>query len=194
MKEKQGKKVKERFGKKKDIDKQTKNMRIYTIGHSTRSLEEFLDILKHFQIELVIDVRRFPSSKKFPWFGKENLEKELIKGNIRYIHFPDLGGYRKEGYKNFAETEEFSQAIKKLLEIIDTKNSAIMCAEVLWWRCHRRYIANTLSQMDYQIIHIFNKEKIQEHKPKEKEIEEKMSLRIWCDKKAKKFKEKKALV
>jgi len=80
------------------------------------------------------------------------------------------------------------------LEIIDNKTSAIMCAEVLWFRCHRRYIANTLAKLEHEIIHIFNKEKIQEHKPKEKDIEEKMSLRIWCDKKAKKFKEKKVLV
>jgi len=168
-------------------------MKIYTLGHSTRSLEDFIDILKHFQIELVIDVRRFPSSKKFPWFGKESLEEELEKNNIQYVHFPNLGGYRKEGYKNFAATEEFSQAIKKLLEIIDNKTSTIMCAEVLWFRCHRRYIANTLAKLEHEIIHIFNKEKIQEHKLKEKDIEEKMSLRIWCDKKAKKFKEKKVL-
>jgi uncharacterized protein (DUF488 family) len=162
-------------------------MKIYTLGHSTRSFEEFIDILKNFQVELVLDVRKFPSSKKFPWFNKENLEKELTKNKIEYIHFPELGGYRKEGYENFAKSEEFEKAIKKLLEVIDEKNSLILCAEALWWRCHRRYIANHLASLGYQIIHIFDEKRTQEHKLKEKEIEEKMKLKIFCDKKARKF-------
>ncbi|MEM5794046.1 MAG: DUF488 domain-containing protein [Candidatus Aenigmatarchaeota archaeon] len=162
-------------------------MKIYTLGHSTRSFEEFLEILKNYQIELVIDVRKFPSSKKFPWFNKENLEKELAKEKIQYLHFPELGGYRKEGYENFSKSKEFSETIKKLLEIADNKTTAILCAELLWWRCHRRYIANRLAILGHQVIHIFDKEKTQEHKPKDKEVEEKMKLRIFCDKKAKNF-------
>jgi uncharacterized protein (DUF488 family) len=162
-------------------------MKIYTLGHSTRSFEEFINILKNFQVELVLDVRKFPSSKKFPWFNKENLEKELTKNKIEYIHFPELGGYRKEGYENFAKSEEFEKAIKKLLEVIDEKNSLILCAEALWWRCHRRYIANHLASLGYQVIHIFDEKRTQEHKLKEKEIEEKMKLKIFCDKKARKF-------
>jgi uncharacterized protein (DUF488 family) len=162
-------------------------MEIYTIGHSTRSLEEFLEILKNFQIQLVVDVRRFPSSKKFPWFDEENLEEELKKNGIDYIHFPELGGYRKEGYETFSKTEEFSKALEKLIGVVNEKKAAIMCAESLWWRCHRRYIANALAEKGFQVLHIFNKEKIQEHKLKEKEVEEKMKLRIWCDKKARKI-------
>jgi uncharacterized protein (DUF488 family) len=162
-------------------------MEIYTIGHSTRSLEEFLEILKNFQIQLVVDVRRFPSSKKFPWFDEENLEEELKKNGIDYIHFPELGGYRKEGYEAFSKTEEFSKALEKLIGVVNEKKAAIMCAESLWWRCHRRYIANALAEKGFQVLHIFNKEKIQEHKLKEKEVEEKMKLRIWCDKKARKI-------
>lgn len=158
-------------------------MKIYTIGHSTRTLEDFLDILKHYDIQLIIDVRKFPSSKKFPHFDKENLEKELSKGDIQYIHYPLLGGYRKEGYKAFSESADFSCAIKNLLERIDDKNTAILCAEILWWRCHRRYIADKLRQLGYEIIHIFDKEKIQEHKLNSKEIEEKMNVKIFCDKK-----------
>jgi len=155
---------------------------IYTIGHSTRNFEDFVDILKYFGIELVVDVRRFPSSKKFPWFGKKNLEKELPKNEIEYSHFPELGGYRKEGYLAFSQTEEFSEAIKKLLEIIDDKTATVFCAEILWWRCHRRYIARALAMQNYEIIHIFDKEKIQEHKPRDEDVKEKMNLKIWCDK------------
>jgi uncharacterized protein (DUF488 family) len=161
-------------------------MRIYTLGHSNRSLEEILGILEAFGIGLVIDVRRFPGSRKFPYFNKENLEKELPKTGINYIHFPELGGYRKEGYLVFSQTEEFKIAIEKLLEIVDEKTAVILCAEILWWRCHRRYIANILSEMGHQIIHIYDEKKTQEHKPREKEIEEKMKLRIFCDKKIKK--------
>ena len=164
-------------------------MKVYTLGHSTRSLEEFLEVLKKFQIELVIDVRRWPSSKKFPWFNKENLEEKLEENNIEYLHFPELGGYRKEGYEAFSKTEDFSKEIKKLIEIIDEKISAILCAEKLWWRCHRRYIAKALAEKGFRIIHIFDEGKTQQHKLKEKEIEEKMKLRLWCDKKAKKLKE-----
>ncbi|MGQ9552325.1 MAG: DUF488 domain-containing protein [Candidatus Bathycorpusculaceae bacterium] len=157
-------------------------MRIYTLGHSTRSFEEFVEILKTFGVELVVDVRRFPGSRKFPHFSKENLEKELAKVNIRYVHISELGGYRKEGYLAFSQTEEFTEAIERLLEIIGEKTAVILCAEILWWRCHRRYIANALSQMGHQTIHIFDKKKTQEHKPREKEIEEKMKLKIFCDK------------
>jgi len=159
-------------------------MKIYTIGHSTRSLEDFIDILSHYKIELIVDIRRFPGSKKFPWFNKEVLEAELPKNSIQYIHFPELGGFRKGGYLAFSQTEEFSNAIKKLLETIDNKIATILCSELLFFRCHRKYVSNTLAELGHRVIHIFDKEKIQEHKLRNKEIEEKMKLVIYCDKKA----------
>lgn len=158
-------------------------MKIYTLGHSTRSLEEFLEILRNYRVELIVDVRRFPSSKKFPHFNKENLERELTKNEIRYLHFPELGGYRKEGYENFSKSKEFENAIKKLLEIVNGKTAAILCSELLWWRCHRRYISKALVELGCKVIHIFDEEKTQEHNLKEKEIEEKMKVKLWCDKK-----------
>jgi len=163
-------------------------MKIYTVGHSTRSLNEFLEILKHFNIQLVIDVRRWPSSKKFPWFNKENLANVLADNNIEYLHYPELGGYRKEGYANFSKSDEFAEALNRLVKIIDNKIAAIMCAELLWFRCHRRYIAQSLVKCGHNVIHIFDKEKTQEHKLSEREINEKMSLVIWCDKKVRKMK------
>jgi uncharacterized protein (DUF488 family) len=156
-------------------------MKIYTIGHSTRSLEEFLDILKNYQIELVIDVRRFPSSKKFPHFNKDNLQEELTKNNIQYVHFPELGGYRKEGYLAFSQTEEFTTAIKKLLELIDDKTAAILCAEKFFWRCHRKYVSQYLAELGYHVTHILDKENVYEHKLSE-DLKQKMNLKIFCDK------------
>ncbi|MEM5829836.1 MAG: DUF488 domain-containing protein [Candidatus Aenigmatarchaeota archaeon] len=161
-------------------------MKIYTLGHSTRKFEEFLEILKSFGIDLVLDVRLWPSSKKFPWFNKENLEKELAKEKIQYLHFPELGGYREEGYEAFSKSEEFSKALSELVKLVGGKTVLILCAELLWWRCHRRYIAKALVERGIEVIHIFDKEKTQEHKLEEKEVEEKMKLRLWCDKKAKK--------
>jgi uncharacterized protein (DUF488 family) len=159
---------------------------IFTIGHSTRSLEEFINILKFYKIELVVDVRRFPSSKKFPWFNKENLEKELNKERIEYIHYPELGGYRKEGYEAFSKSKEFQLAINNLLEKIGEKNAVILCSEIKWWKCHRRYIANALGQMGKEVIHIWDEKKTQVHKPGNKEIEEKMKTSLYCDRAAKK--------
>lgn len=156
-------------------------MKIYTLGHSTRSLEEFLDILKNFQVELIIDIRRFPSSKKFPHFNKESLETELTKNEIQYLHFPELGGFRKEGYLAFSPTQEFSQAIKKLLEIIDDKTATIICSEFKWWKCHRKYVSNFLTKLENQVIHILDKENVYEHKSS-KDLEQKMNLKIFCDK------------
>jgi len=163
-------------------------MKIFTIGHSTRNLEEFLDILKNFNIEMVVDVRRWPTSKKFPWFSKDSLQKELNKNNIQYTHYPELGGYRKEGYAHFAKTEEFSDSLTNLIKIIDDKNATIMCAERLFWRCHRKYISNELVKLGYNVLHILDMQKTYEHKIKD--LKEKMDLRIWCDKQAKKIRKK----
>lgn len=158
-------------------------MKVYTIGHSTRTLEDFVDILKHYDIQLVIDVRRFPSSKKFPHFNKENLERELSEVGIQYIRYSELGGYRKEGYETFSQSEEFDNAIKKLLEIIDDKTITILCAEWNVMKCHRWYISETLFKMRYQITHIIDINNAKEHQ----ELPEKMG-KIKCDKRAKRLK------
>lgn len=159
-------------------------MEIYTLGHSTRNFNEFLNILFKFNIKIVVDVRRFPTSSKFPWFNKENLEFKLSELGISYYHLPELGGYRREGYSEFAKTDEFKFLISRMLEIINDKCSVILCSEKLWFRCHRRYIANYLAELGHKIVHIYDVDKIEEHKLKSKIIEEKMKLVIWCDKKA----------
>lgn len=162
-------------------------MKIYTLGHSTRSFDDFLNILFKFDVKIVIDVRRFPMSSKFPWFNRENLELKLKELGISYVHLPELGGYRHEGYGEFAKTDEFKSYISNMLNIIDDKCSVILCSERLWFRCHRRYIANYLAELGYEVIHIYDVDKVEEHKLKSKDIDEKMKLVIWCDKKARKM-------
>ena len=133
---------------------------------------------------MVVDIRKLPGSSKFPQFNRESLEKELPAHGIDYVHFDALGGFRKEGYTAFAATPEFKENVKKFLGIVKGKHAAIMCAEILWFRCHRRYVAEELVKLGHPVVHIYNKEKIQEHKLHEAEIEEKMQLKIFCDDKA----------
>jgi len=162
-------------------------MKIFTIGHSTRSFDEFIATLKQYGIDMVVDIRRFPGSNKFPHFNREFLEKELPANGISYIHFAELGGFRKEGYVAFAQTTEFKESVKKFLSLIRGKHAALLCAEILWFRCHRRHVAEELTKLGHSVVHIYNKEKIQDHKLHDRYIEEKMGLKLFCDDKAGEF-------
>src|SRR5205807_438597 len=128
-------------------------MRIWTIGHSTRMIEKFISLLEEHGIKLLADVRLLPGSKRYPQFNKETLADSLAKVAICYEHFPELGGRRKpredspntawrnesfRGYADYMETEEFNKGVKRLLDLAaDAGPAAIMCAEAVWWRCHR---------------------------------------------------------
>ena len=143
---------------------------IYTIGHSNRSLQEFIKLLKKYNIKRIIDVRRFPTSRHVPHFKKEVLERELPKQNIEYYWLGDLlGGFRPGGYIKYMETEEFSKGLRKLLEIAGREGrTAIMCRERLWFKCHRRFISDRLVELGYKVIHIIDDERTYEHKRKPK--------------------------
>src|SRR6201997_1821806 len=128
-------------------------MRIWTIGHSTRKIDIFIALLKENEIKLVADVRMYPGSKRYPQFGREALANSLNEAGIRYEHFPELGGRRKakpdskntawrnemfRGYADYMETREFQAGIERLQNLADQVGAAaIMCAEAVWWRCHR---------------------------------------------------------
>ena len=135
------------------------SLHIFTIGHSTHPIEEFLNLLRNHQIQVVADVRRFPGSCRHPHFGQENLSTALQQNGIDYVHFPELGGRRKarpdsrntawrveafRGYADYMETTDFCTGMERLLEMADAKQSCIMCAEALWWQCHRGLIADWL--------------------------------------------------
>jgi len=139
-------------------------MEIFTIGHSTLSLREFIDLLIKYNIEMVVDVRRFPTSKKFPHFKMEILKEELGKHKISYIWLGEkLGGFRKGGYRNYVETKDFKSGIKELLENLKGR-TVIMCAEKLWFKCHRRFIADELVKKGIKVIHIIDKKRTYEHR------------------------------
>lgn len=130
---------------------------IYTLGTSTRSGEDFIELLSNHGVAVVVDVRRFPSSR-FEHFRREKLEALLPEAGIDYIYMgEELGGYRRGGYQNFTATSQFQTGLGKLEEIARQKRAAIVCAERFPWRCHRRFIALELEKRGWQVNHIIDK-------------------------------------
>ena len=151
---------------------------LWTIGHSTRSSEQFMDLLVSQKIDLLADVRRFPGSRRLPHFNQENLSESLAGAGIEYLHFPELGGRRRaradspntawrneafRGYADFMMTAEFHAGIERLLNVARQKRTAIMCAEALWWQCHRSLIADYLKAAGHNVIHILSGTKTEAH-------------------------------
>lgn len=133
--------------------------KIYTIGYGNRKFEDFVALLKRFDIELVIDVRRFPTSK-WPEFVKENMQSSLRARGIGYIHLRELGGYR-DGYEQYTKTPEFKRALRELMELAGEKPSAMMCVEPHPSACHRRFVAKELEKLGWEVVHIVGKDKQQ---------------------------------
>jgi uncharacterized protein (DUF488 family) len=142
---------------------------IWTIGHSTRTAEEFHRILKAHKISSLVDVRSFPGSRRLPHFNKQSLSESSAQDNIEYYHLPELGGRRRpssdsrntawqnpsfRAYADHMETDEFKKGIEQLLRLSEQSPMAIMCAEAVWWRCHRSLIADYLKALGVEVIHI----------------------------------------
>jgi uncharacterized protein (DUF488 family) len=143
----------------------------YTIGHSNYPLEQFIEILNAHGIERVIDVRRFPASRKWPHFNAGSLSETLPAAGIDYVSLPELGGRRSprpdsphfawrtdafRGYADYMDTPSFQAGLKRLIPLALEKRSTLMCAEVLPWRCHRSLIADTLIVRGWVILEIMS--------------------------------------
>lgn len=130
---------------------------LYTIGYGNRKFPDFLQLLKEYGINVLVDVRRFPTSK-FPEYVRENLEGELPKLGIRYVYIGDgLGGFRRGGYESHMKTEQYARGIEALLEIIRKDNVVIMCIERSPKACHRRFVSKTLEDLGIKVIHIIDR-------------------------------------
>ena len=153
-------------------------MTIWTIGHSTRTIDEFLAALDAHGIETIVDVRRFPGSRRLPQFGSAALESELATNGKSYRWIEALGGRRQpdamspndgwrhpafRGYADYMATEEFATGLHELEMIASGSRTAIMCAEILWWQCHRRLIADTLTALGHEVRHIRNADATELH-------------------------------
>jgi len=135
---------------------------IFTVGTSNRSVGEFVQLLRSSEIEIVVDVRSFPTSK-FPHFKKEALSQSLGEAGIGYSYLgKELGGYRKGGYEAYMQTDDFLRGVELLERMAVRCRCAILCAERLPWRCHRRFIARSLEDRGWKTVHI-----IEEGKPGE---------------------------
>ena len=153
--------------------------RIWTIGHSTRDIDDFISLLDENGIKLLVDVRSLPGSRRYPQFNKEALANSLGQAGIRYEHFPELGGRRRpksdsrntawrnlsfRGYADYMETEEFRKGVERLVDLANQVGStAIMCAEAVWWRCHRSMISDYLKSRGVEVIHILDTNRTQPH-------------------------------
>jgi uncharacterized protein (DUF488 family) len=133
---------------------------IYSLGSSLRTAEEFIHLLQHYRIKSVIDVRRFPTSK-LAHFKKEELENLLSIHTIHYYYLGDkLGGYRPGGYEAYTTSKEFLAGLEELETIARQSITGFMCAELLPWRCHRRFIGRKLVEKGWQVIHILNEKRV----------------------------------
>jgi uncharacterized protein (DUF488 family) len=154
-------------------------MTIYTIGHSTRPLEEFIAMLESFRIELVCDIRTIPKSRRNPQFAGDALRDALARHRIDYAHLKALGGLRHphkdspnrawrndsfRGYADYMQTAEFAKAVAALIEQAARKRTAIMCAEAVPWRCHRSLVADALIVRGIEVEDITSQSRAQVHK------------------------------
>jgi uncharacterized protein (DUF488 family) len=151
---------------------------LWTVGHSNHPLERFVEILQAHRVERVIDVRRFPASRKWPHFNAASLERTLPEAGIDYAGLPEMGGRRKarpdsphtawrveafRGYADFMDTPEFAAGLGGVMELARERRSALMCAEALPWRCHRSLIADALLARGWEAFEILSEKEARSH-------------------------------
>ncbi len=128
---------------------------VFTVGHSNRSLEDLIALLREAGVQMVVDVRRFPGSRRWPWFRKEDLKAGLEAEGIRYVWLGGtLGGYTRPPYPEYMTTPAFRQGLEALEQLAREAPVAILCAEKDWRRCHRRFIAQALAARGWQVVHL----------------------------------------
>ncbi len=151
---------------------------LFTIGHSNQPLESFLGLLKAHDIRFLADIRRYPGSRRWPWFGKDALPASLAAQGIAYRHFPGLGGRRSpaqdspngawrvpqfQAYADYMATPEFQAALEELIRLLPEGPLAVMCAEVLPWRCHRNLLSDAVLVRGIPVFHIVGGGKLKPH-------------------------------
>ncbi|MFQ5680214.1 MAG: DUF488 family protein [Gemmatimonadota bacterium] len=151
---------------------------LFTVGHSTRSLSELVALLREAGVDLVVDVRRYPASRRFPHFSRESLEEALPRAGIEYRHEPAMGGrrrlqgdspngwWRSEGFRAYADhlaSEEFQDALRRLEAEAAERAPAVMCAEIVPWRCHRQLVADALVARGHEVVHLLEAGKSEPH-------------------------------
>jgi uncharacterized protein (DUF488 family) len=162
-----------------DVGSAPRSTTVWTVGHSTRAIDEFIGLLAGHGVELIADVRRFPGSRRLPQFGREELEAALSDAGIGYRWLPALGGRRRpdpattnlgwrlpafRGYADHMATEEFAGGWFEMSMLYPGLRTAVMCAELLWWRCHRRLISDLLVSLGVEVLHIRDERPAEPHR------------------------------
>lgn len=152
---------------------------VYTIGHSTREFPEFLQLLESQSIRRLVDVRRYPASRRHPQYARAALEQALAAAGIAYTHEVDLGGRRQprpdspntgwrsesfRGYADYMDSDAFRAALDRLITLSGQSSTSVMCAEAVPWRCHRQLIADALVARGYEVRHIVSAERADTHR------------------------------
>ena len=152
---------------------------LWTVGHSTRSIEDFIALLIENGVDTVADIRRIPASRRYPHFGQQALGAALTARGLRYDHILELGGRRRprpdspntgwrheafRGYADYMSTTAFQTGIERLRDLATQRPTAFMCAEALWWQCHRRLVADWLTAAGHGVTHIMEPGKTEVHR------------------------------
>ena len=152
---------------------------LYSVGHGARPVEELVETLRAAGIERLVDVRSFPGSRKHPKFGREALAASLQASGIEYVWRKDLGGFRQplarsphtaleskgfRGYADHMETDEFEAALAWLMQAGEQRRTVFMCAETLWWRCHRRLLSDAVEARGGEVLHLMPGGRIEPHR------------------------------
>ena len=154
-------------------------MRIWTVGHGTRPIEDFLAILREARVVTLVDVRSVPGSRRHPQFGKAELRESLTNAGLAYMHLPGLGGRRDprpdsphtalrvdafRGYADHMSSPEFQRDIGQLMAVATATSTAYMCAETPWWKCHRRILSDALTVASWDVTHLLDRGKSEPHR------------------------------
>lgn len=153
---------------------------LYTVGHSTRTLDDLIETLRAHEIQTLVDIRAFPASRRLPQFNRESLEKSLPEAGIRYVWMKALGGYRKkilpesphialrnDSFRNYADymlTPEFEKAADELVALAEQSRTAYMCAERVYFHCHRMLVSDWLVGHGHEVLHIDGAGPVKPHK------------------------------
>ena len=136
---------------------------IFSIGHSNRTLVDFLTILKRYGVEALADIRTYPRSKRNPHFDSESLEKELPPNGIEYVWIKELGGMREDGFENYMNTSGFEEGFNTLVALAGEKRTAFMCSELDWRNCHRSFVSHALYSRGWEVVHIYDENESETH-------------------------------
>lgn len=136
---------------------------IFSIGHSNRTFNDLVSVLKRYGVETLADIRTYPRSKRNPHFDREALETDLPSSGIGYVWIRELGGMREDGYENYMSTAGFEEGFNMLMTVARERMTAFMCSELDWRNCHRSFVSHALHSRGWEVVHIYDENESETH-------------------------------